>query len=334
MSMMQIRGNSSEGQYIGGIVSNISRAENVGETVSGGTEKAVQQNIGSEPKNNSIDEGVTLEISEDYFVFSDFNLQEKLDQVLNAAPDRETKEALDTAVWDIVHTYLMPRNIGDKTEEERLSLIEDGLKEAENLLEGLDENAAAALTEFMEGVAKYGREGKVGEDGSVVYDVNNPGWRKLYGQGNIWVRANTPELALETMAKEAPEEFQNMMELMKEVSQKNKEGDWEEERKLLCQAEVIYLKWAWKDVKDSPNSIYLAQQKRSTEQIEKAESDADRAKEKEKQKQKIALDVSAAKMRNAENKHFVKTQTQQFELQKTLYLMKSLGNNTGYDRQR
>lgn len=370
MSMMQIRGNSLEGQYIGGIASNISRTENSGETVLGDTGRTVQQNAESGTKNSSLSECATLEISEEayrrlaeqfaksiqeqtaaglpqepellfpigepqshhtYRLFSDFDLQERLNQALKAAPDRETKEALDTAVWDIVDNYLMPRNIGDRTEEERLSLIEAGLKEGEKLLEGLDENAAAALTDFMKGVAKYGREGKAGEDGSVTYDVKNPGWRQVYGQG-YWVKANTPELALETMAKEAPEEFQKMIKLLNKSSQKYREGDREEGGRLLVLSEILHLEWLLKHAENNPNSAYLIQQKRATEQIEKAESDSEQADEREEEKKQLALDVSADKMRSVESKQFTRTQAQQMELQKTLYLMKSLENDAGYDR--
>ena len=77
-----------------------------------------------------------------------------------------------SSTMGIISNYLLPSNVSGMSENERKDMIAFGMEEAKYLAENyLNEKQAGEFISAMETIAKYGINGKMTADGTVVYNI-------------------------------------------------------------------------------------------------------------------------------------------------------------------
>lgn len=245
-----------------------------------------------------------------YRFFNNYGVQKRLDAVRNTAPN---PEEVDDAIWEIVDTYLMPRNIGNATEEERLFLIEQGLQEADKLAGTLEGDLSRLLKEAMNKIADIGRKGTVGKDGEMTYyvDPEIPGMPKNMVKPMDRMRETDPELA------------QYIEELEKKSGRLWFEGKEEESHRLMFESARLFVSW-WRKMEQGPEA--MARKTHMLEACEDAEKQADEAEEQEKEMQKKKLVSEQVNVQQTNSQYTKAIMGQQLKYQQTKSLMDSLKN--------
>lgn len=123
-------------------------------------------------------------------------------------------ENIAGAAYSIIQNDLLPHNIGNLTEDERIELISVGLEKARFLADRLEDDKADSFMEAMNTIAKYGMNRKTNQRGNVTYDIR---WGAMVGAPDDYI--STGEL----MQKIAPEQYKTYSAMHSEAIKKNDE---------------------------------------------------------------------------------------------------------------
>lgn len=100
-------------------------------------------------------------------VIPNIKINTQLYNSLDGADDNIISSAMG-----IISNYLLPSNVSGISESERKDMVAFGMEEAKYLAENyLNEKQAGEFISAMETIAKYGINGKMAEDGAVVYNI-------------------------------------------------------------------------------------------------------------------------------------------------------------------
>lgn len=121
-------------------------------------------------------------------------------------------ENIVDAAYSIIESDLLPHNVGNLTEEERIELISVGLEKAKYLAEHLEDDKAGIFMEAMNTIAKYGINGKTDQKGNVTYDIR---WGAMVGAPDDYISSG------ELMQRIAPEQYKVYMSMRNEAIEKN-----------------------------------------------------------------------------------------------------------------
>lgn len=146
------------------------------------------------------------------------------------------EENIVDAAYSIIQSDLIPHNVGNLTEDERIELISVGLEKAKYLADRLEDDKAGIFMEAMNTIAKYGINGKTDLQGNVTYDIR---WGAMVGAPDDYISSG------ELMQRISPEQYKIYSSMRDEAIEKNDD-------RLALKAAKFAIDWEMNAYKTNP----------------------------------------------------------------------------------
>ena len=164
-------------------------------------------------------------------IIPNIQTNDKLEKSLQGAD-----ENIVDAAYSIIRSDLIPHNVGNLTEDERIELISVGLEKAKYLADRLEGDKAGIFMEAMNTIAKYGINGKTDIQGNVTYDIR---WGAMLGAPDDYISRG------ELMQRVSPEEYKIYSSMRDEAIEKNDD-------RLALKAAKFAIDWEINSYKTNP----------------------------------------------------------------------------------